>query len=97
MIKSKFGVISWYIIFFLISCACGFHDKNIGPVVFLATCVILPFYFCHFLSGYLIGRMGRSFQGNLLINLQFLKFLKTQGVIESDINDEIGVFFYGTA
>lgn len=99
MIKSRFGVICWYMFFLPVSAVCGFYDDNTGIVVFIVTCVILPFYFCHFLSGYLDARMGYSFKGNLLINFEFLKFIKSQKFAESDISDAVDSFFlwYGLA
>ncbi len=43
--------------------------------------------------------MGYSFKGNLLINFEFLKFIKSQKFAESDISDAVDSFFlwYGLA
>lgn len=93
MIKSRVIVFYWYLAFLLISCASVFLNQTFGLVVFLIGCVIFPFYFCHFLSGYIYGRIGGGFRGNLLINLNFLKFIKTTEFAESDLNDVVSVFF----
>lgn len=53
------------------------ESRDVGLIVFLFGCCIVPFYYAHFLSGYIVGVndvVGR-FGGNLLININFLRYL----------------------
>lgn len=53
------------------------EQRDVGLMVFLLGCCAVPFYYAHFLSGFIVGgnNVVGKFHGNLLININFIKYL----------------------
>ena len=91
----KWTAVFWFILFFAISLVTYFFEKNAATIIFLISCVILPLYFCHFISGYILGRLGMrdKYEGNLLLNFGFIKYIYRQYSSGAGDRELVGGFF----
>ncbi|WP_278537577.1 hypothetical protein [Delftia acidovorans] len=87
MNEVKYGIFVFLIYLAVIIFANFLHKVNSDSslLIFLLGCCVVPFYYAHFLSGYIVGlnNVADRFNENLLVNIKFLKYLYDGNLVVS--------------
>lgn len=78
------------IVFAVLAGVVFLKDKDLGLTLFLITCVTIPLYICHILSGYISVQM-KDFDGAsglLLINIDFIRAVIKFDALDVGLKDK---------